>query len=91
MLVISGPSIVKSIPLLSFPSTVTTTFPVAAPFGIDVLITVSLHAVAVAVTPLNFNVLVPCEFPNPFPFISIIVPAVPRSGINLFITSSPHK
>lgn len=50
---------VKAIPLLATPFTVTTTGPVVAADGTSATMLVALHDVGVAVTPLNFNVLLP--------------------------------
>jgi hypothetical protein len=54
-------STVKVTPLLATPDTVTTTFPVVAPFGTAALMLVALQHVphGLAVVPLNFTVLVP--------------------------------
>jgi hypothetical protein len=54
-----GAVTVKFIPLLGTPPTVTTTFPVEAPLGTGATMLVALQLAGVAVTPLNFNVLVP--------------------------------
>jgi hypothetical protein len=54
-----GAVTVKFIPLLVTPPTVTTTFPVEAPLGTGATMLVALQLAGVAVTPLNFNVLVP--------------------------------
>ena len=50
---------VKLIPLLAFPETVTTIFPLVAPEGTVVTMLVVLQLVAVAAVPLNLIVLVP--------------------------------
>jgi hypothetical protein len=50
---------VKSAPLLDNPSTVTTTFPLTAPFGTDTTIWVLLQLVGVAVVPLKVTALFP--------------------------------
>src|SRR5262245_8267974 len=50
---------VNATPLLATPPTVTTTFPVVALLGTVVTMLVADHDVGVAVTPLNFTVLVP--------------------------------
>jgi hypothetical protein len=54
-----GAVTVKFIPLLVTPPTVTTTFPVEAPLGTGATMLVALQLADVAVTPLNFTVLVP--------------------------------
>ena len=60
-LVITGPldETVNDTPLLAWPPTVTTTFPVVAPVGTGAIIFVAVQVVGVAVVPLNFTVLVP--------------------------------
>src|SRR5258708_10174435 len=55
---------VKLTPLLAAPPTATTTFPVVAPAGTVAVMLVALHAVAVAATPLNATVFVPCVAPK---------------------------
>jgi hypothetical protein len=60
-LVIAGPlaKTVNDTPLLAWPPTVTTTFPVVAPVGTGAIIFVAVQVVGVAAIPLNFTVLVP--------------------------------
>ena len=50
---------VKFIPLLAAPETVTTTFPLVAPFGTVVVMLAALQLVAVATVPSNWTVLLP--------------------------------
>jgi len=50
---------VKLTPLLAWPETMTTTFPVVAPVGTLATMLVALQLVAVAAVPLNVTVLVP--------------------------------
>src|SRR5579859_2435474 len=69
-------------PLLARPPTVTMTLPVVAPAGTGAVILVALQAVGVAVTPLNFTVLVPCGLPKFVPVITTDVPATPDVGFN---------
>lgn len=52
-------SSVKLTPLLATPATVTTTFPVVAPVGTGAVMLVEVHAVGVALVPLNAIVLDP--------------------------------
>jgi hypothetical protein len=61
---------VNATPLLAIPETVTTTFPVVAPFGTGTTILVPLQLVGVAATPLNVTVLVPCVPPK---FVPVMV------------------
>src|SRR5260370_2950888 len=79
----AGTVTVKLPPLLAAPPTVTTTFPVVAPAGTAVVMLVALHAVAVAVVPLNFTVLVPCVAPKFAPPIVTDVPTNPDAGFKL--------
>jgi hypothetical protein len=76
---------VKITPALATPETVTTTFPVVAPVGTVVLMLVPLHAVAVAVVPLNLTVLVPCVVPKFVPVIVTAAPINPVPGERLVI------
>jgi hypothetical protein len=50
---------VKLTPVLDAPPTVTTTFPVVAPFGTGAMMLVAVQLVGIAVIPLNVTVLVP--------------------------------
>jgi hypothetical protein len=74
---------VKFTPLLATPETVTTTFPVVAPLGTVTLMLDEPQAVAVAVVPLNFTVLVPCVVPKPVPVIVTEAPTAPEVGDRL--------
>src|SRR5262245_49250510 len=58
-LIVAAGTTVNVTPLLPTPPTVTTTLPVVAPLGTVVTMLVADHDVGVAVTPLNFTVLVP--------------------------------
>jgi len=71
-------------PLLATPPALTTTLPVEAPAGTVAVIEVELHAVVVAVVPLNFTVPVPCE-PKFCPLIVTVVPTVPTFGPKLLM------
>jgi len=73
----------KLTPLLAAPPTVTTTFPVAAPVGTVATTLVALQLVAVAATPLNVTVLVPCDAPKFAPVIVTDVPTNPDVGFRL--------
>ena len=68
-------------PLLDVLPTVTTTLPVIAPVGTPARIAVSLHELAVAVTPLNLTALVPCVLPKLTPLIVIGSPTAPEDGL----------
>src|SRR5688572_16930277 len=67
-------------PLLATPPTVTTTLPVVAPVGTGAVMLVALHAVGVAVTPLNVRALVPIDAPKLVPVIVTLVPITPFVG-----------
>jgi hypothetical protein len=69
-------------PPLFTPFTVTTTLPVSAPPGATAVMLWSLHAVAVAATPLNVTVLVPWFGPKLFPAIVTLVPLNPLLGVS---------
>jgi|ERR1700722_472495 hypothetical protein len=73
----------KFTPLLAAPPTVTTKFPVEAPFGTGATMLVAVQLVGVAVVPLNFTVLVPCVVPKFVPEIVTEVPTEPDAGDRL--------
>src|SRR6516165_350156 len=75
-------------PLLGSPPTLTTTLPVAAPLGTVTVMLVALQLVAVAATPLNVTVLVPCVAPKFAPVIVTWVPTAPELGFRLVINAS---
>jgi hypothetical protein len=79
----TGTVTVKPTPLLATPPTVTMTFPVAAPAGTGATMLVALQLVGIAVTPLNFTVLVPCVAPKFVPAIITEVPTGPEAGFRL--------
>lgn len=75
---------VNETPLLALPLTVTTTFPVVAPLGTTAAIELELQfVIVVAVVPLNFTVLEPCEEPKPLPVIVTAAPTAPEVGERL--------
>ncbi len=74
---------VKVKPLLATPPTVTTTLPDVAPAGTGTTMLVAVQLVGVAVVPLNFTVLVPCDAPKLEPVIVTDVPAGPVVGLKL--------
>ncbi len=76
---------VKLTPLLAWPPTVTTTFPVVAPVGTGATILVALQLVGVAAVPLKLTVLVPCVAPKFVPMIVTVVPGGPDAGDSLVI------
>jgi hypothetical protein len=59
----------KGAPLLPWPDTVTTTFPVVAPAGTVATMPVELQLDTVAAAPLKLTVLLPCVDPKPVPAI----------------------
>src|SRR5437660_1591310 len=71
---------VKAIPLLATFPTLTTTVPVAAPFGTGATILVALQLVGVAATPLKVTVLVPWVAPKLAPVMVTEVPTAPAMG-----------
>ena len=74
---------VKLTPLLAYPPTVTTTFPVVAPLGTGTTMLVALQLVGVPAVPLNVTVLVPCVAPKFVPVIVTDVPTAPDVGLRL--------
>src|SRR6266853_410965 len=78
-------STVKDQPLLDTPPTVTMMLPLVAPAGTGTVILVALHAVGVAVVPLNLTVLVPWVTPKLVPVSVTTVPAGPIPGVRLVI------
>src|SRR6266436_6136139 len=84
----AGTVTVKLTPLLATPPTVTTTLPVVAPAGTSTTTLVALQLVAVAATPLNVTVLVPCATPKFAPVIVTDVPISPDVGFK-FVMLGP--
>ena len=74
---------VKLIPLLAWPDTVTTTFPVVAPLGTVATIFVKLHIDTEAEVPLKVTVLPPCDEPKFVPVMVTDVPIAPEVGDKL--------
>jgi hypothetical protein len=74
---------VKLTPLLAWPPTVTTTFPVVAAAGTSATMALAVQLVGVAAAPLNLTVLPPCVEPKFIPVIVTEVPAVPDVGDTL--------
>jgi hypothetical protein len=79
-------STVKATPLLATEFTVTTTFPLVAPFGTVVVMLVEFQAVVVAVVPLY--VTDPVD-PNPIPDMVTEAPTGPELPLRLFIPGAP--
>src|SRR6202165_4772693 len=79
---------VKFTPLLVRPPTVTTTFPVVAPFGTEVVMLVALQFVVVAGVLLN--VTVP-EAPKFVPVMVTCVPTGPEFGFKFVIAGETVK
>jgi hypothetical protein len=77
--------IVKLLPLLAIPETLTTTSPVVAPMGTVTVILAPLHVATVAAAPLNVTVLVPYVEPKLPPMILTDVPTDPVDGDKLTI------
>jgi hypothetical protein len=79
----AGGVTVNVAPLLAFPPTITTTLPVSAPAGTDVMMLASVQLVGVARTPPNVTVLVPCVVSKFAPEIVTAVPITPELGLKL--------
>jgi len=78
-----GAVTVKEIPLLAWPPTITTMFPVVAPLGTGAPRLVPLQLVGVAGIPLNVTVLAPCVVPKFAPVTVTGLPTVPAVGVRL--------
>src|SRR5689334_8322853 len=83
LVTVGGRPTVNASPLLTPPSTVTTTLPVVAPVGTGTTMLVADQLVGVAATPLKVTVLAPCVAPNPVPMIVTGVPTAPTAGLRL--------
>src|SRR5260370_422187 len=81
----AGTVTVKLAPLLATPPTVTTTFPVVAPFGTGATMLVAVQFVGVVAIPLNVTVLVPRVAPQFAPFIVTDAPTTPAPGFRVVI------
>jgi hypothetical protein len=90
--VIAGTTM-KVTPLLDTPPTVTTIVPVpaTAPLGTEAVIVVVVQLDALAATPLNVIVLLPCGPPKPEPVIVTDVPATPDVSDRLLIFGTTVK
>lgn len=82
---------VKDTPLLARPLTVTTTFPVVAPFGTGTTMLVALQLVGGAAAPLKVTVLLPCVEVKFVPVMVIEVPARPEVGLMLVMLGAIAK
>jgi hypothetical protein len=78
-----GGGTVNITPLLSWPPTVTTTFPVVAPTGTGATRLVALQLVGVAAVPLNVTVLFACVPPKRVPVMVTDVPSAPDAGFRV--------
>ena len=83
LVILGGRITVKGTLLLATPPTVTTTFPVVAPFGTGTTMLVALQVVGEAAVPLKVTVLVPWEAPKFRPAMVTEAPAVPEVGLKL--------
>src|ERR1700760_999729 len=82
----TGPPLAPTVnftPLLATPPTVTTTFPVVAPFGTATVMLVALQLDGVPAVPLNVTVLVLCVAWKPVPVIVTTSPIAPVVGFKL--------
>jgi len=91
LVMLGVPSTVKFTPLLAFPETVTTTFPVVAPEGTVATMLVEVQLVADAVVPLNAIVLLPCVLPKLLPVIVTEAPTAPEVGDKLVMLGLAAK
>ncbi len=92
--VICGTPTVNGTPLLaSRLDAVTTTLPVVAPWGTatEILVSLQLAGVTVALTPLNVTPPKPGDAPNPFPVIATCVPIGAVLGVRLPIFGTIGK
>lgn len=87
LVILGAGTTVKVKPLLAVPLTVTITLPVVAPDGTLATMVLFPQLVTLAVTPLNFTVLLPCELPNPDPLIETEAPTAPDVGERLEMLS----
>jgi hypothetical protein len=79
-------STVNDLPLLDTPLALTTTLPVVAPLGTDMLIEAALQLViVVAVVALNFTVPLPCVEPKFDPAMVTVAPTTPEVGDRVVI------
>lgn len=69
---------VNEIPLLAFPPTVATTFPVVAAAGTEHVMLVMVQLVGLQLAPLKANVLAPCVAAKPVPVTETPVPTGPE-------------
>jgi hypothetical protein len=72
----------KLMPLLGWPPTVTTTFPLVAPVGTGTAMLVALHVFGVAPALANCTVLVPRVAPKLAPVIVTTAPTAPDAGLS---------
>src|SRR5256885_7538661 len=79
-----GP-VMKFMPLLGTPATVTTTLPLVAPDGTGATILVALQLVGKAVAPLKVSALSACVAPKLAPEILTSAPAPAELGLRLVI------
>jgi hypothetical protein len=84
-----GVTTVYVTPLLLTPFTLTTTEPLVAPDGTWAVIDDAVQFVTLAVTPLNFTVLVPCDAPKLLPAIVTLLFTCPLLGVRELIEGAP--
>jgi len=78
---LGGTITVKGAPLLAWPLTVTTTFPVVAPLGTAAVMLAALQLEALpALVPLKLTVLLPWLVPKLLPVMVTAVPTGPEVG-----------
>jgi hypothetical protein len=92
LVMLGAGSTVNATPVLAFPPTVTTTLPEVVLAGTTATIDVVLQVeIEVAVVPLNFTVLDPCEEPKFNPVIVTIAPIAADDGERLLMLGNTVK
>lgn len=81
LVMLGGGVSVKATPLLAAPFTVTTTFPVVAPFGTTTEALELVQPKIVAGVPLNVTVLEPSDGPKLVPVMNTEEPTGPEVGL----------
>jgi hypothetical protein len=86
VLMLGGGITVNETPLLATPpAAVTTTLPVVAPVGTEVVICVALHVLTVAAVPLNVILPLPWVGPKLDPLMVTAAPIIPELGTKLLM------
>lgn len=88
LLMLGAPPTLNAIPLLTWPLTVTITFPVVAVAGTTAVMMLSFQLVVAAVTPLKATVFGPCSNPKFEPLMVTAEPAGPIFGDKLVMVGA---